>query len=63
MNFVYNNGGWTGDEITWNPGEPVDRNRSYDEQVRDEAMRNMEEVAVRVGGFTLGDTLPLQEED
>jgi helicase MOV-10 len=63
MNFVYNHGGWTGDEITWDPAEPVDRNRSYDEQVRTEAMADMEEVAerVRIRPFTFGDTL--QEED
>ena len=55
LNYIYNNGGWTGPGITWDPTAPVDEAGGYDTAIREAAKLDMSEFARRMGEMMLGD--------
>ncbi|KAJ7034547.1 P-loop containing nucleoside triphosphate hydrolase protein [Mycena alexandri] len=57
LNYIYNNGGWTGRDIGWDPRAAVDEAGGYDRGVRDAAQadmnaftRRMEEMTIAAAG-------------
>ncbi|KAG7085878.1 hypothetical protein E1B28_003411 [Marasmius oreades] len=52
MNYVYENGGWTGPEPTWDTTEPVDFDGGYDVAIRDQARAEMEAFSRMMEGST-----------
>jgi len=62
LNYVYNNGGWDGDDPSWDPEVEVNDEGLYDRQVRAAAVADVREFAGRLENPTFGDMLPLQEE-
>jgi helicase MOV-10 len=56
LNYVHKNGGWTGDEISWDPEAQVLDDARYDLEIRDNADAEMRDDVGRVS-LTLGDAL------
>lgn len=54
LNYIHNNGGWTGPGITWDPTAPVDDAGGYDAAIREAAKLDMSEFARRMGEMMLG---------
>ena len=54
LNYIHNNGGWTGPRITWDPTAPVDDAGGYDAAIREAAKLDMTEFARRMGEMMLG---------
>ena len=57
LNFVYNNGGWDGDDPSWDPEAEVDDEGLYDRQVRAAAVADVHDFAGRLEDPMLGDIL------
>ena len=55
LNYIYNNGGWTGPDITWDPQAPIDEAGGYDKVVRDSAQLDMNEFARRMESLTMAE--------
>ena len=55
LNYIYNNGGWTGPDITWDPQAPVDEAGGYDKVVRDSVKLDMNEFARRMESLTMAE--------
>jgi helicase MOV-10 len=53
LNYVHANGGWKGDEIPWDPAEPVDEAGGYDVAVRDAALVDMNDFTRRMENLRL----------
>lgn len=53
MNYIYDNRGWTGCDITWDPEAPVDENGGFDQQFRDLGMEDMNDFTRRMEAMTL----------
>jgi helicase MOV-10 len=53
LNYIYNNGGWKGPGIPWDPQDPVDDNGGYDAAVRDTAMLDMNDFTRRMEALTM----------
>ena len=53
LNYVYNNGGWTGPDITWDPKADVDETGGYDKRAREIAQIDMNEFTRRMEAVTL----------
>ncbi|KAJ7255409.1 P-loop containing nucleoside triphosphate hydrolase protein [Mycena rebaudengoi] len=53
LNYVYNNGGWTGRDISWDPELPVDEAGGYDRVVRGVAQEDMNAFTRRMETLTI----------
>ncbi|KAF9057246.1 P-loop containing nucleoside triphosphate hydrolase protein [Panaeolus papilionaceus] len=53
LNYIHNNGGWTGPAITWDPQEEVNEAGGYDALVRDKAGLDMSEFTRRMEEMTM----------
>ncbi|KAG6850077.1 hypothetical protein H0H93_001427 [Arthromyces matolae] len=53
LNYVHQNGGWTGSPITWNPAVAVDESGGYDTQIREAAQIDMNEFTRQMETLTL----------
>lgn len=53
LNYIYDNRGWTGCDITWDPEAPVDENGGFDQQFRDLGMEDMNDFTRRMEAMTL----------
>jgi len=53
LNYIHNNGGWTGPGITWDPTAPVDEAGGYDSAIREAAKLDMSDFARRMGEMML----------
>lgn len=53
LNYVYNNGGWTGRDISWDPELPVDETGGYDRVVRGAAQEDMNAFTRRMEALTI----------
>ena len=53
MNYIYNEGGWRGDEPGWDTYTPVDEEGSYDAQIRESATLDMNDFMRRMESLTL----------
>ncbi|KAF8651822.1 hypothetical protein AX16_004647 [Volvariella volvacea WC 439] len=63
LNYIHNNGGWTGPRITWDPTEPVDEAERYDQRVRNAAELNMNEFTRRMEALTLAEVSNEEDEE
>jgi len=55
LNYIHNNGGWTGPSITWDPTVPVDEAGGYDKTVREVAKLDMNEFTRRIETITMAE--------
>ena len=55
LNYIHNNGGWTGPGITWDPMVPVDEAGGYDRAVREAAKLDMNEFTRRMETITMAE--------
>lgn len=53
LNYVYNNGGWVGQAISWDPNEPISESGGYDTRAREAAQRDMNDFTRRMEDLTL----------
>jgi helicase MOV-10 len=53
LNYVYNSGGWTGPDITWDPKADVDETGGYDKRAREIVQIDMNEFTRRMEAVTL----------
>ncbi|KZT00672.1 P-loop containing nucleoside triphosphate hydrolase protein [Laetiporus sulphureus 93-53] len=63
LNYVYENGGWTGDEPSWDTREAVDEAGGYDETIRDSAISDMNDFARRMEMLTLDGMISTDADD
>jgi helicase MOV-10 len=54
LNYIYENKGWTGVPITWDPRTPVQQEGNYDRAIREAAKVDMNDFARRMEALTLG---------
>jgi len=54
LNYIYENKGWTGQPITWNPHAPIQQEGGYDRAIREAAEVDMNDFARRMEALTLG---------
>jgi helicase MOV-10 len=54
LNYVHQNGGWTGPPISWNPEDDVVDGREYDRAAREAALEDMNDFTRRMEAMTLG---------
>ena len=55
LNYIHQNGGWTGPEITWDPNVPVDEAGGYDKAIRESAKLDMNEFTKRIESLTMAE--------
>ena len=48
MNYIHRNGGWRGDEPTWDTCADVRETGGYDEDIREAGIADMDEFARRM---------------
>jgi len=53
LNYIYNNGGWKGPPITWDPNAPINEKGGYDESLRKLGLDNMNEFTRRMESLTI----------
>jgi helicase MOV-10 len=53
LNYIYENNGWTGQPITWDPRAPVEEQGGYDRTIREAAEVDMNDFARRMEALTL----------
>lgn len=53
LNYIYENKGWTGYPITWDPRAPVEHGGGYDRKIREAAEVDMNDFARRLEALTL----------
>ena len=53
LNYIYNEGGWRGDEPGWDTYAPVDGEGGYDAQIRESATLDMNDFMRRMESLTL----------
>ncbi|KAF5351162.1 hypothetical protein D9756_008289 [Leucocoprinus leucothites] len=53
LNYVYNNKGWKGPDIPWDPSEPVDEAGGYDAAARNTAALDMNDFTRRMESMTM----------
>ncbi|KAI0048937.1 P-loop containing nucleoside triphosphate hydrolase protein [Auriscalpium vulgare] len=62
LNYIYNNGGWKGAPISWDPEEDVDESGGYDAGVRAQGVAEMNSFAERMEALTLQGVAAADEE-
>jgi len=55
LNYIHQNGGWTGPDITWDPNVPVDEAGGYDKAIRESAKLDMNEFTKRIESLTMAE--------
>ena len=55
LNYIHQNGGWTGPDITWDPNVPVDEAGGYDKAIRESAKLDMNEFTKRMESLTMAE--------
>lgn len=53
LNYIHINGGWTGDEPTWDTTEEVRESGDYDVEAREAGLADMNDFARRMEELTL----------
>jgi helicase MOV-10 len=53
LNYIYNNNGWKGPDIPWDPSEPVSEAGGYDAVVRNSAEMDMNDFTRRMEGSVM----------
>ena len=48
LNYVYTNGGWSGDAPSWDPHAPVNQNTDYAAEMREAAVAEMDALVARL---------------
>lgn len=62
LNYIYDNNGWKGSDIPWDPTEAVNEAGGYDTIIRDDALLDMNDFTRRMESLALGDVV-VKEED
>jgi len=55
LNYIHQNGGWTGPDITWDPSVPVDEAGGYDKAIRESAKLDMNEFTKLMESLTMAE--------
>jgi helicase MOV-10 len=53
LNYIFNNGGWRGPSITWDPKADVNENGGYDRSLRELGLASMNDFTRRMEALTL----------
>ncbi|KIY47323.1 RNA helicase [Fistulina hepatica ATCC 64428] len=62
LNYVHDNGGWTGIPIPWDPNEPVDDANAYDQDVAQSAQAEMDRLMKALEVTTRGNVVVEDDE-
>lgn len=53
LNYIHDNGGWTGSEISWDPAALVDPAHEFDKAFRDKGLEEMNDFTRRMKDLAL----------
>lgn len=53
LNYIYQNRGWRGPDIPWDPSEPVNEAGGYDVDARNAASSDMNDLTRRMESMTM----------